>query len=178
MTGAQAKGAIVPGRAKCRRAYFVYCRLTIVDWRFRKERKMKALITILIVLAVTGGGCCSMMTGTKQEISVTSDPSGAQVRTAQGHRTITPGILTLSKKGHYVVTVEYAGYHSQSKGLIRKWNNWLWADILWDWGIITWPLEFWSGAAYEFRPKSLHFDMRKLETADTFGPIDLTTFKK
>jgi len=125
---------------------------------------MKAKLLNLLGLALTLGmlptsGCCLIMTGTHQRIPVASTPVGATVTTDDGQTIITPGALDLKKNKEYVLTAEYPGRLSQSQELVRKWNNWLWLDLLWDLGIITWPVDFLTSAGYEIYPKTVHFSL-------------------
>ena len=123
---------------------------------------MKKLQMLLLGLIILLSGCCRIMTGTTQELPITSYPSGAKLTTTRGHSFSTPTTLYLPRKNEYTLTAEYPGYKTQSIALKRKWNNWLWANLLWDFGIITWPIDFISGSAYEFHPKNVHFELAEL----------------
>ena len=56
-------------------------------------------------------GCGAIIHGTRQDITVQSDPAGATVATAEGPSTITtPATLNLERKRSYVLTFRAAGY--------------------------------------------------------------------
>lgn len=115
------------------------------------------VLSIICIFAVSG--CCRIMTGTKQEIPITSNPKGATITLNNIQSKVTPDVLSISRKGQYNITAEFQGYKSQTIKLKRNINNWLLADLLWDFGIITWPIDFISGSAYDYSPKSIHFEL-------------------
>jgi len=123
--------------------------------------KLSQIITISLLMLL--GGCCRIMTGTDQEIPVTSYPTGAKITTTNGQSFSTPTAIYLKRKKECTLTAEYLGYKTQSIILRRKWNNWLWADLFWDFGIISWPIDFITGSAYEFHPKNVHFTLEELQ---------------
>jgi len=101
-------------------------------------------------------GCATIMSGNQQEVPVTSSPPGATV-TCDGNTIITPGSITLSTKKAHTLVARYPGCEPQQITLVKKGNNWIFAGILWDLGIITIPIDLISGAACELKPKSVHF---------------------
>ena len=74
---------------------------------------MKKLWRMTTPFAITGllCGCASIIHGSRQDIKVTSDPSGAVVRVNLNNAaTTTPGVLTLNRKEiGYVLTFEKEG---------------------------------------------------------------------
>jgi len=119
------------------------------------------LLTICLVLVSMASGCCSIMCGDSQRVAITSSPLGATVTTEDGVMITTPGVLTLKRKEAHTLTAELPGYVTKSMTFTREWNGWLWADLLWDLGIITWPIDFGTGSAYQLKPKAVDFKLRK-----------------
>jgi len=101
------------------------------------------------------------MSGDSQRVAITSSPLGAKVTTEDGVMINTPGVLTLKRKEAHTLTAELPGYATQSMTFKREWNGWLWADLLWDFGIITWPIDFGTGSAYQLKPKAVDFELKK-----------------
>ena len=126
----------------------------------------RAILTICIVLASLAGGCCSIMSGDSQRVAITSSPKGATVTTEDGVMITTPGVMHLKRKEAHTLTAELPGYVTKSMTFEREWNGWLWADLLWDLGIFTWPIDFGTGSAWQLKPKAVNF---KLRMADVGG---------
>ncbi|MBA7615626.1 hypothetical protein ES703_22910 [subsurface metagenome] len=119
------------------------------------------ILTICLVLASMAGGCCSIMSGDSQRVAITSSPLGATVTTEDGVMINTPGVLTLKRKEAHTLTAEMRGYVTQSMTFEREWNGWLWANLLWDLGIFTWPIDFGTGSAWQLKPKAVDFKLIK-----------------
>ena len=123
---------------------------------------MKKQMLIMMMLIVVGmligvGGCCSIMSGSTQRVEVTSIPPGARVTADDGSVITTPGVITLTRKDAHILTAELPGYKTCLLTFHHKWNGWLQADLFWDFGIFSCPIDFASGAAYTLTPTSKCF---------------------
>lgn len=87
-------------------------------------------IVISIVILCMQTGCATMFAGTTQEISFTSDPSGASVVIGD-KQTTTPGSITL-KKGAWqkeaIITLK--GYDQTKVTMAGKIEPMYWANLL------------------------------------------------
>lgn len=127
-------------------------------------RFTKLVMLILIVgMLIGAGGCCSIMSGSTQRVAITSIPSGAKVTSENNVTITTPGVITLTRKDAHTLTAELPGYKTCSLTFRHKWNGWLWADLMWDLGIISWPIDFGTGAAYTLTPESKCFRFKPSE---------------
>ena len=115
---------------------------------------------LLLCLGLVSSGCATIMSGNQQKVPITSTPSGAVVSSENGQRITTPGFLILSTKKVHTLVATYPGCDKQQKALFKKLNNWVFADVFWDFGIITIPIDVISGAANELKPKEVYFDFR------------------
>jgi hypothetical protein len=141
---------------------------------------MKARFLILVLFMIYCSGCASIISGNQQEISVTSSPSGATVTCANGNIIQTPGTVTLSTKKVHALVAKYPNCEPQQVMLRKKLNNWIFCGILWDFGIITIPIDLISGAACELEPKDVHFSFEHAERKKPkgySGTIDSATGK-
>ena len=68
----------------------------------------KLLVCIAAGLAVSG--CATVTRGTTDQVQITSEPSGADVRTSMGPTCVTPCTLQVSRKDEFTVTVSKAGF--------------------------------------------------------------------
>lgn len=68
---------------------------------------------LIAVLAVSLGGCATLSRGTTDDVSVISDPAGAQVTTPFGSRCTTPCWLAVARDQVFSLSVEKEGYVGQ-----------------------------------------------------------------
>ena len=68
----------------------------------------KLLVCVAAGLAVSG--CATVTRGTTDQVQITSEPSGADVRTSMGPTCVTPCTLQVSRKDEFTVTVSKAGF--------------------------------------------------------------------
>ena len=76
---------------------------------------MRAILLLLVLLGPIGlGGCASVTRGWSEQIQITSEPEGADVRTSLSQACTTPCTLTISRKDEFSVTYAKPGYHPQT----------------------------------------------------------------
>lgn len=109
------------------------------------------------VIAILAAGCASIIHGSRQDIRVTSNPSGAVVRVNLNNQaTTTPGILTLNRKEiGYVLTFEKQGYKPVEVSLRRTVDGWLFGNIIFG-GLVGIVIDFASGSAYKLTPDEVN----------------------
>jgi len=115
------------------------------------------LITNLLIVAILVSGCATIVTGKYQNVSVTSEPPGAKVRTDNGLSITTPGSFRLLRNQHYTFIAEYPGAEPQQKKLKRVVQGWFWGNIL----LVSCTgcaVDLTSGSAYELVPDKVNFD--------------------
>lgn len=121
-----------------------------------KKQMLTIILLIVVGMLISAGGCATIMSGSTQRIPVTSIPSGARVTTENNVSITTPGVLILTKKDAHILTARYAG-RTKTLTFKRKLSGWLIADVLWDFGIFTIPIDFASGSAWVLHPKAVCF---------------------
>ena len=107
----------------------------------------------VVLTGVLVSGCASIIHGSRQDVRVVSNPSGAVVRVNLNNTaTTTPGILTLNRKEiGYVLTFEKQGYKPVEVSLRRTVDGWLFGNIIFG-GVIGIVIDFASGSAYKLTP--------------------------
>jgi hypothetical protein len=74
---------------------------------------MKTISKRLVALALLGSSSCALLThGTKEEISVTSDPSGATATLSDGRIYQTPFTITVPREQDLQIHFAKSGYQS------------------------------------------------------------------
>lgn len=119
-------------------------------------RNIQRWIALGVVVFLVAG-CASIIHGSKQDIRVMSDPTGAVVRVNLNNiSATTPGVLSLNRKEvGYILTFEKQGYKPVEIGLTRTSDGWVWGNILFG-GIIGLVIDFTSGSAYKLTPEEVH----------------------
>src|ERR1051325_10626525 len=76
---------------------------------------MRAIVLVLVLLGPIGlGGCASVTRGWNEQIQITSQPEGADVRTSLSQACTTPCTLTVSRKDEFSVSYAKPGYQPQT----------------------------------------------------------------
>ncbi len=70
-------------------------------------------IIAVAFVALTAAGCATVTRGTTNQITFSSEPSEATVRTSIGHTCQTPCMLEIPRKSEFIATFELDGYKKQ-----------------------------------------------------------------
>ena len=116
-----------------------------------KNKKTTLVLLLCSLVMLTGSGCCTIISGSTQDIPISSTPPGATVTADDGTSITTPGTLVLKRKTAHTLVAEYPGHEQQQKKLKKKLNNWVWGNILFG-GIIGLAIDMVSGAVNELKP--------------------------
>jgi len=122
----------------------------------------KLLILCVALSASVFAGCATIISGSTQDISVTSVPSGATV-TAEpgGMKATTPGVLVLNRKaGPYKVTFTLDGHDPYSVMLTTDMNGWVWGNLILG-GIIGLVVDMSTGASIKLTPEEVNANLVK-----------------
>jgi hypothetical protein len=138
-------------------------------------RGMSARLTapLLALLALTLlPSCATIVTGTRENVSVTSTPEGAAVHitTAGGFPIFegrTPAYLQMAKDKDYTVTVSVPGYQDARVGITRDFEAWTLANIFCG----LWPavIDIASGAYKHLTPNEIVVSLTPLPTGYAEG---------
>jgi hypothetical protein len=82
-------------------------------------RLSNALLILLLLVAVNG--CATIIHGTTQDISVTTDPAGADLLVDGREHFKSPATITMKRKDDHTVEISREGYKSEKidvKGVI------------------------------------------------------------
>ncbi len=123
----------------------------------KDKKAIFVLLLCSLVVMLTSSGCCSIMSGSTQKISISSTPVGAKVTADNGTSITTPGFIVLERKTKHTLVAEYPGRKTQQVQLEKKLNNWVWGNILIG-GIIGIVIDMVSGAIDELQPKEVDFN--------------------
>ena len=122
--------------------------------------KNKLLIKIFLVLLLFLVGCATIMQGTKQQIGISSNPSGAKVIIDGKTFGNTPLTAELSRKDNHIVKIELDGFLPYETTLTRKVSGWVAGNIIFG-GLIGLAIDAISGGMYKLTPDQIQAELKK-----------------
>lgn len=114
----------------------------------------------IILLAAFAAGCCSIMSGTKQEIGISSKPTRATVIIDNKEYGSTPIVVNLSRKDKHFIKIVMPGYEPYETALTRGTNGWVWGNIIFG-GLIGLAIDAISGSMYKLKPSNVEGELTK-----------------
>lgn len=105
-----------------------------------------------ILAAILGSGCATILQGTTQQITITSDPDGADVKIDGTYRGTTPMAVDLERKRSHVVQILKEGYRTETVQIQREMGGAVAGNIILG-GFIGWGVDAASGAQYVLWPE-------------------------
>jgi hypothetical protein len=120
-------------------------------------RKMVLVVAGLCVV-LCASGCATIISGKNQDVHVTSDPPGVQVKTETGVTITAPGDLTLPRNKNHTLVAQYGDAPAQQRDLQSNLNGWVFGNILVG-GLFGIVIDFASGAYGTRTPGAVHFDL-------------------
>ena len=109
---------------------------------------MKNILTVsFVALCLFGSSCATMLKGTTDQITVVSDPSGAQVASNNSMVGTTPVTFTVPSKQDVNIQVSKAGYQSE---IIANPSSFRWGYEIWGFLVYLIPMgvDLADGAAW------------------------------
>jgi len=123
-------------------------------------------------LAMSLGGCATITRSTVNQIQITSEPSGAHVRTSLQQSCSTPCTLNVSRKDEFNVTFELDGYQDETvfvKTQVAGSGAAGFAGNVLAGGIVGMGVDVATGATLEHVPNPVHATLRRIGPAPKGG---------
>ena len=120
----------------------------------------KTIISCSLAITLLLSSCATVMSGSKQNVKFTSNPSSATVFIDEVEVGKTPFEMKLTRKSEHQVLIKLEGYQTYQTSLTKKLNGWFFGNILIGGliGIIIDPI---TGAMYNLTPKEINAEMAK-----------------
>ena len=127
---------------------------------------VRSLIScVLISSCLSLTGCATIINGSRQKVTVTSDPAGAIVSDGKNCWT-TPATISLPRKQAHPLFISKAGYKMQSVRLRQVASAAILGNILLPGGFIGLGIDTISGAHFKLTPDKLHIQLKSLEDGE------------
>lgn len=116
-------------------------------------KKSTLILTLALVIVISS--CATIVSGSKQRVSITTTPANAKVLINGNNIGVTPLITHLkrSEKTHRI-TIELEGYKPYNTTLNRKLNGWFFGNIIFG-GLIGIIVDASTGAMYRVSENEL-----------------------
>lgn len=118
----------------------------------------KSIITCSLALTLLLSSCATIISGSKQNVKFSSNPSSATIFIDEVEVGKTPFEIKLARKSEHAVLIKLEGYQTYQTTLTKKFNAWYIGNILiggWI-GLIIDPI---TGAIYNLSPNEISAQM-------------------
>ena len=107
--------------------------------------------------------CATIIHGSKQDVSIASNPSKAVVTIDNVEKGMTPITLRLARKDHHTIQINLDGYMPYETKLTRKVDGWLAGNIVFG-GLIGLIVDASTGGMYKLTPDQIQAELRSSTT--------------
>ncbi|MSR77647.1 MAG: PEGA domain-containing protein [Candidatus Omnitrophica bacterium] len=118
---------------------------------------MKKILSWFLVTVLLAGhtGCASIVSGKQEDVTIHSEPAGAEVYVDDLKIGTTPMIASLKRKKHHTVKFKKEGYQEELRTTGRGFNWWFTGNLILG-GIIGIIVDFATGAVYKVKPQEVN----------------------
>jgi len=117
-----------------------------------KNIALQATLGGMALLLMTG--CATIIHGTRQDVGISSTPTGASVTIDNLQSGTTPVFSKLRRKENHVVSISLAGYQPMDLTLTSSVSGWVWGNIAIG-GLVGLAVDAISGGMYKLSPEEL-----------------------
>jgi len=117
--------------------------------------RLAAVVAPVLVI-----GCATIMHGSSQDVSISSQPTGATVTIDNQPAGVTPVAAKLKRKDMHHIAIHMDGYQPFEMVTTRKVSGWVWGNIVFG-GLIGLAVDAMTGGLYEVRPEQINGQLAK-----------------
>ncbi len=122
-----------------------------------------AALLLALLSSVLLGSCATIISGTSQEVSISSTPRAKiEIKANTGmvyYSGESPAVLTLPRNHSYTVTIQASGYASQTMLITKQFNAWFIGNIIFIPGGIVDAI---TGAMWNLEPSLLAVTLERV----------------
>lgn len=120
----------------------------------------KTIISSSLAIALLATSCATIVSGSKQNVKFSSNPSTATIFIDEVEVGKTPFEIKLARKSEHSVMIKLEGYQTYETKLTKKFNAWYIGNILFG-GLIGLVIDPITGAMYNLSPDQVNAQMSK-----------------
>jgi hypothetical protein len=120
----------------------------------------KTIILSSLALTLFTTSCATIVSGSKQNVKFSSNPSTATIFIDEVEVGKTPFEIRLERKNEHSVRIKLEGYQTYETRLTKKFNGWYIGNLLFG-GIIGLIIDPITGAMYNLSPSEINAEMNK-----------------
>lgn len=122
-------------------------------------KRTTLLLPFLLFTAFLFTQCATLIHGSRQDVSFSSNPSKASVSIDNVEMGTTPVTLRLKRNTHHSVVIKLDGYQPYEIKLTRKVSGWLAGNIIFG-GLIGIVIDAAGGGMYKLTPDQIQAELR------------------
>lgn len=110
---------------------------------------------LLLSCLLLFSSCATIISGSRQEVEISSEPALAKVFINDVETGITPVVQNLKRNQDYTILIKKDGYKTYRAVLKKQFNEWYLGNILLG-GVVGLIIDPITGAMYRLSPKEIH----------------------
>jgi hypothetical protein len=118
---------------------------------YKNITRLAALAGVALLLIT---GCATIIHGTRQDVGISSTPTGASVTIDNLRSGTTPVFSKLRRKENHVVRIALPGYQPMDLTLTSSVSGWVWGNVAIG-GLIGLAVDAISGGMYKLSPEEI-----------------------
>ncbi len=118
---------------------------------------LKSILPCIAILIFSG--CATIISGSRQNVEIVSEPSSAKVYINEIEIGNTPIQQNLKRNQEYQLVVKLNGYGTYETKLVKKFNAWYIGNVVFG-GIIGLVVDPITGAMYKLKPEEINGNLQ------------------
>ncbi|MGJ8639032.1 MAG: PEGA domain-containing protein [Opitutaceae bacterium] len=133
-------------------------------------------LSVSLALSILVSGCATVVRGGSEEVTIQSDPPGAQVKLSTGQSGTTPWVVEAKRNSNLYVTITKDGYKPLETALLSSIDgaslgigtaaNFLFLPIVND------VIDYKTGANYSLKPNPLFVTLIPINSKESYELVD------
>lgn len=111
------------------------------------KQGVRKIITAAIMSSVMLSGCATMIRGTEQQVSVNTNPTGADIQFSNGQSCVSPCMIKTKRDQSLQITISKEGCHQQTATMMPTLAG---AGVM-----LGGLIDYGTGAVYDLQPNPL-----------------------
>jgi hypothetical protein len=133
-------------------------------------RNAWVVVVMAALCATASSGCATIITGSAQQMTVSSQPPGARVFVDGAYTGVTPMTLMLKTERDHAVTLQHEGYQDTISPVTREFNPIAALNLF---GVVCWVVDLATGALWRFPPNAIYVAMQPQGGPGSYPPPPL-----